>query len=323
MPLQSQGAVLPRLWLGTWSMGGEGFGFCDARDAQALLDSAFEAGIRHFDTAGFYAHGKSEKLLVNLARHHRESIFISSKGGLEWQGRNVFHRASPESLRQSLQQSLKRLRTDYLDLYQLHWPDPKVPISDSLDALREFQQEGLIRHWGVCNLTAQQVESHILEFARIAHQVHHNPIHRSDDILRIGEQQQRCHHLAYSPLEQGLLGDGKSSAGLDFLGKKDFRRSNAYYHSSEIRCWLDNLQQLTDQKNIPVSVLTLAWIFSFRGVSGVIVGPKTLSQLQILLKYQDYFQMDQAVLMELCGETLWQHLWRCRIYSESSEIFIP
>jgi len=68
MPLQSQGAVLPRLWLGTWSMGGEGFGFCDARDAQALLDSAFEAGIRHFDTAGFYAHGKIGKTACKFSQ---------------------------------------------------------------------------------------------------------------------------------------------------------------------------------------------------------------------------------------------------------------
>lgn len=314
MPLQSQGAVLPRLWLGTWSMGGEGFGFCDARDAQALLDYAFESGIRHFDTAGFYAHGKSEKLLTKLARHHRESMFISSKGGLEWQGRNVLHRASPEALRQSLQQSLKRLRTDYIDLYQLHWPDSKVPIAESLDALREFQQEGLIRHWGVCNLTAEQVELHIPEFSRIAHQVHHNPIHRSDDVLQSGEQQARCHHLAYSPLEQGLLGDGKSSAGLSLLGKKDFRRSNPCYHAPKIRCWLDKLHQLAEENKAPVSVLILAWIFSFRAISGVISGPKTLSQLQVLLKYQSYFQMDQAMLMELCGEALWQHIQNSAAY---------
>ncbi len=308
MPLKHEGVVLPQLWMGTWSIGGEGFGFCDARDAQALLDYAFESGIRHFDTAGFYAHGKSEKLLTKLARHHRESIFISSKGGLEWQGRNVFHQASPEALRQSLQQSLKRLRTDYIDLYQLHWPDPKVPIAESLDALCEFQQEGLIRHWGVCNLTAEQVELHIPVFARIAHQIHHNPIHRSDDILQAGERQERCYHLAYSPLEQGLLGDGKGSAGLSLLGKKDFRRSNPYYHSSEIRSWLDKFHQLAKQKKVPASILILAWIFNFKGVSGVIAGPKMLSQLQMLLKHQDCFQVDQAMLSELCGEVLWQHI---------------
>ncbi len=308
MPLQSEGAVLPRLWLGTWSMGGEGFGFCDARDAQALLEYAFKAGVRHFDTAGFYAHGKSEKLLIKLSKYHRGSIFISSKGGLEWEGRNVFHRASPEALRQSLQQSLKRLRTDYLDLYQLHWPDPKVPIGESLDALREFQQEGLIRHWGVCNLMAKQVELHIPEFAGIAHQVHHNPIHRSDDILQAGEQQARCYHLVYSPLEQGLLGDGKSSSGLKVLGKKDFRRSNPYFNSSRIRLWLDELHQLAEEKTVPVAALVLAWAFNFRGVSGVIVGPKTPCQFQTLLRYQSFFQAEQAMLIKLCGQALWQHL---------------
>ncbi len=289
-------------------MGGEGFGFCDARESAALLDHAFASGICHFDTAGFYAHGKSEKLLARLAGKDRESIFISSKGGLVWHGRNVFHRGSKEALRQSLYESLKRLKTDYLDLYQLHWPDPEVALEESLDALREFQQEGLIRNWGVCNLTARQVERHIAEFSAIAHQVRHNLIHRSDDILQAGKQQERCCNITYSPLEQGLLSNSKSSFGVSWLGKRDFRRTNHYFHSRKVSLWVERLRRLAKERQMPIAVIALAWNLSLKNVHGVIVGPKTVAQLNMFLKNRSCLEMERSQLIEYLGEELWAHL---------------
>ncbi len=114
------------LWLGTWSLGGEGFGPSDSRDSLKVLEKALACGIRHIDTAGFYAHGESEKLVAKVIGNNREEVFISSKGGLVWEGNRVLHKAGADDLRKVLMKSLDRLKTDYIDLFQLHWPDPDV-----------------------------------------------------------------------------------------------------------------------------------------------------------------------------------------------------
>jgi len=98
--------------------------------------------MRCFDTAGFYAHGRSEQLLSKvITQQKRQKLFIASKGGLSWQGKNVIHCTNRDALRQSLFSSLERLKTDYLDLYQLHWPDPQTTIETSLETLQALQEE--------------------------------------------------------------------------------------------------------------------------------------------------------------------------------------
>jgi aryl-alcohol dehydrogenase-like predicted oxidoreductase len=201
-PINHDDFTLPWLWLGTWSLGGESFGPHDGREALATLESALEAGIRCFDTASFYAHGRSEQLLSKvIAQQKRQKLFISSKGGLSWQGKNVIHCGNRDALRQSLFNSLERLKTDYLDLYQLHWPDPQTPIESSLETLQALQEEGLILRWGVCNFSVEQIQSYLPSGGLIPHQVHHNPLHRADNILAAGKANQRCLNCITSTLK--------------------------------------------------------------------------------------------------------------------------
>ncbi|NOY61890.1 MAG: aldo/keto reductase [Gammaproteobacteria bacterium] len=295
-PLDGEQPSMPWLWLGTWSMGGEGFGFCDARESQKLLESAVEKGVRHFDTAGFYAHGKSEQLLANVMRQQRRQLFIASKGGLIWQGRNVHHRASAAALRDELQRSLERLRTDYLDLYQLHWPDPNVALEESLEALQLLQQEGLIRYWGVCNLSADQLRTHIPVGAYIPHQVHHNPIHRNDEVLQVGIQHKRCFNCCYSPLEQGLLADGVGARGLNSLGKRDVRRSNSYFCSERVRAWLGEYREIIEASPIDSVTAALLWSVTAADVQAVVVGPKKLHQLEQMLAHVQWVNCAEGQL---------------------------
>ena len=143
-------------------MGGTGYGRTDTRLSRKGIETAFEKGIRHFDTAGFYAKGNSERLLRLELSAVRKEVFISTKGGLVWEGNRVLHRAAPGDLRQQLAQSLERLGTSYIDLFQLHWPDPRVPIGESLASLKEMQEKGLIRFWGAGNLNAGEIRDHFL-----------------------------------------------------------------------------------------------------------------------------------------------------------------
>lgn len=207
LPLDNPGVLHPQIWLGTWSLGGEMYGRSDLRESLALLKAAYASGLCHFDTAGFYAHGKSEELLAKALKNERRSIFISTKGGLHWRGREVHHDASPATLRQSLLASLKRLSCDYVDLYQLHWPDPTVPINVSIDALKALKKEGLIRFWGIGNLAPDQLKECCQPQEAIPHQVHFNPLHPDYATLHAGGSDNRTLNCIISPLEQGLLGD--------------------------------------------------------------------------------------------------------------------
>jgi aryl-alcohol dehydrogenase-like predicted oxidoreductase len=315
-PLEQGDVPLPWLWIGTWSMGGAGFGQSSLGESLNVLDKAYRSGVRHFDTAGFYARGRSEELLAKAFKSTRKSVFISTKGGLVWNGNKVLHQGSPQNLRQSLMDSLKRLQTDYLDLFQLHWPDPAVPLTESVEALKELQQEGLTRFWGVGNLTTDEIESTIEKNAGIPHQVHHNPIHRSDVILNTGKTDTRCVNCITSPLEQGLLAGGRSAEGLGALGKKDVRRRNPHFHSDKTATWLSQFRSLADASPMSRVSLVLLWLLTMKTVDVVIPGPRTVSQLEEILTCQKWLEtlggMDErhpARLADNLADALGTELW--------------
>jgi aryl-alcohol dehydrogenase-like predicted oxidoreductase len=290
-PIDHNDFTLPWLWLGTWSLGGEGFGPHHGGEALATLEAALEAGIRCFDTAGFYAHGRSEQLLSKLiAQEKRQKFFIASKGGLFWQGKNVIHCANRHALRETLFSSLERLKTDYLDLYQLHWPDPQTPIEDSLEALHALQEEGLILHWGVCNFSVEQIQTYLPSGALVPHQVHHNPLHRADAILEAGKTNQRCLNCITSPLEQGLLGTGRSAQGLAVLGKRDVRRRNPLFHSQQVQMDLNRLIEKINSTGLPQVSAVFLELLSSPSVDIVISGARTRKQLAEVLAHQDWLR---------------------------------
>ncbi len=290
VPLDQRTTPMPWLWLGTWSMGGAGFGKSSLEESLKVLRHAYREGIRHFDTAGFYARGQSEKLLAKAFQAERKSVFISTKGGLVWEGNNVRHRGSPQDLRAALLSSLKRLHTDYVDLYQLHWPDPSVPLARSIEALKDLQREGLTRYWGVGNLSANEIEAAMEKNGGIPHQVHHNPIHKSDRILQAGKTDSRCMNCVTSPLEQGLLADGESAEGLIALGKKDVRRRNPHFHAESTATWLRGFRARADASPIPRVSLVLLWILADERVDVVIPGPRTRSQLNEILTHRKWLE---------------------------------
>lgn len=327
LPKKGGKPAIPWLWLGAWSLGGEGFGPGDGRESVRVLGEALDAGIRHIDTAGIYAHGRSEELIAKVIGQKREDVFISTKGGLVWQGRKVLHRAGAGDLRRSLMESLDRLKTDYIDLFQLHWPDPKVPISDSLDALKELQDESLIRFYGMGNLSAAEVKEFIQPGLLLPHQVHYNPIHQARDILGAGRDQDRCFNCVVSPLEQGLLTDGESSLGLEAIGKRDIRRRNPHFHSDEVCSWLLKSRRLSSTCPIPKVSLILLWILAHDQVDAVIPGPRTLEQLNEVLEHKSWIRrLDlggpegerylrwMSVLRKTIGEELWSLLDRGPYY---------
>jgi aryl-alcohol dehydrogenase-like predicted oxidoreductase len=245
----------PRIWLGTWVLGGQHFGKSNYQESQRVINTAFKLGIRHFDTAYLYSKGASDRLLHPLCQHHRSSIYISAKVGLHWSHNTVVKDASPNRIRKTLTDSLSEMKTDYLDLLIYHYPDPHFPLCQVIDAFKCLQSEGLIRYYGVSNLTTA---------LPIPHQIHYNPIHR-DPLPPSG------YTMAYSPLEQGLL------SGIErHLGKKDIRRHNRYFINSNVQQFIQTLCQYTD--DVPGAVYR--WLRHQTQLDALLLGPRSVDQLR-------------------------------------------
>ncbi len=321
-PLAGEAPALGWLWLGGWSLGGQGFGPHDEREARRAVARALDLGIRHFDTAGVYAQGRSEELLAKVLAGSRTGVYITSKGGLVRRGGSVCHDARPEALRSALHASLRRLRTDYLDCFQLHWPDPFVAVGESVDALREFQNEGLIRDWGVGNLDAQTLTQAIAPGAFVPHQVHFNPVKPTLDILCAGYAQGRCLNCVVSPFEQGLLGRSRADQGLARLGKSDVRRRNILFKDDAVLAWVRRFQILVSESGLNRVSVVLLWLFSHAQVDCAVVGARTTEQLDELAEHltvvpmpgsgpwRDDWERRRIFAKARLGEALWAHMQR-------------
>jgi len=160
------GARVSRIGLGTWALGGTEWGAVPDEVAVATCLSALDHGINLIDTAPIYGHGRAEEMVGKAIRAHghRDAFFIATKAGLEWGSSGVFANSTESRLRKELEDSLRRLGTDSIDLYQIHWPDPLVPIAETAALLAEFQCEGKVRALGVSNFNVAQME----EFRTVA-----------------------------------------------------------------------------------------------------------------------------------------------------------
>ena len=184
----------------------------DPAATRALLQRVVQAGVELIDTADSYGPEVSENLIAEALRPYPDNLVIATKGGLERPGPGVWERnCRPDRLRRCCEASLKRLRLERIDLYQLHAVDPKVPIEDSIGALAELQEEGKIRHVGVCNVTLEELDRARQIVPIVSVQNHYNVGDRSsEDVLRFCEEAQIA-FLPYFPLARGELAEPGSA----------------------------------------------------------------------------------------------------------------
>src|SRR3989449_7952273 len=158
--IEGTGLVSSRIALGTWSIGGWMWGGSDEGEAVKTIRTALDLGITLIDTAPAYGFGRSEEIVGRAIAEYgeRERVLIATKAGLGWRAGQVYRNASAERIRAEVKESLRRLRTDYIDIYQVHWPDPLVAVGESAAALRELFEQGTIRAIGVSDFSPQQVE---------------------------------------------------------------------------------------------------------------------------------------------------------------------
>ena len=292
--LGERGPRVSRIAFGNWSAGGD-WGTVDRDAAIAATREALALGINLFDTARAYGFGAAEQLLGEALRPEirsdRESIVIATKGGLYKQddGQTV-RDSSPAGLRRDLEASLKLLGTDYVDIYQVHWPDPAVPITSTAETLDGFVREGLVRFVGVSNYdpsqmtTFQQVRP--IDTLQPPYHLFRRDIEQT--ILPFA-QEHGIGTLVYGPLAHGLLSGrmsgllaGRYTAETTFAAD-DWRSHSDLFTGEAFRRNLAVVRDLTafaDRRDATVAQLAIAWTLANPAVDVAIVGARSPEQIR-------------------------------------------
>src|SRR5689334_16154191 len=166
MDIPRTGLKVSRVAIGTWAIGGWMWGGTNEAESIATIRAAVEHGINVIDTAPAYGFGRSEEIVGKALAESRlrSRVLIATKVGLEWKDGNVFRNASRARIMREIEDSLRRLRTDHIDIYQVHWPDPLVTIEETAEAMRALFEQGKIRAIGVSNFSVDQMQ----QFRRVA-----------------------------------------------------------------------------------------------------------------------------------------------------------
>jgi aryl-alcohol dehydrogenase-like predicted oxidoreductase len=301
--LGATGLEVTPLAYGTWQFGGD-WGLVDEQAAIAAIGHARSLGINFFDTAQAYGFGRSERLLgAALAaelRSARESVVIATKGGLRMDGETLIRDASPAWLRKGAEASLDALGTDYIDLYQVHWPDPATPIPETAAALADLVREGLVKHVGVSNYTPAQIEqfSTVLPVETVQPPYHLFRRDAETGLLPYATAH-RIGVLAYGPLAHGLLGGAITEATTfpagDWRAHSPAFTGDGFARNLEV---IAALRGFAARRGATIAQLAVAWVLAHPPVQVAIVGARTPAHLAESLGALD-LSLSQADLAEI------------------------
>ena len=282
---------------GAWAAGGWMWGGSDTNQAIKAMQDAYEQGVTSIDTAPIYGMGASEELVGEAIKHiPRDKIQILTKFGLRWdlnKGNFKFHSkdndgkeidiyqyAGRESIKKEVEDSLNRLGTDYIDLYQIHWPDTSTPIQETFETVAELIKEGKVLRAGVCNYNVEQMKEAEKYVNVVSNQVPFSMVNRDieKEVVPFCRENGKS-ILAYSPMERGLL-TGKMKPGQKF-DKGDHRADNPYFTDKSIsktNSFLEKIRPLAKEKNISLAQLVLKWTIERPGITIALAGARNSEQ---------------------------------------------
>ncbi len=282
--LGARGPRVSRIAFGNWSAGGD-WGRVDRDAAVAAARKALDLGINLFDTAHAYGFGAAEQLLGEALqpeiRSARESVVIATKGGLRNADGLTVRDSSPAALRRDLEASLRALGTDYVDIYQVHWPDPATPIETTAETLDQFVQEGLIRFVGVSNYDARQMTSFQSVRPIDTLQPPYHLFRRGIEATVLPfAREHGIGVLVYGPLAHGLLSGRMSEestfAADDWRSKSDLFAGDSFRRNLSV---VRDLGRFAAKRNATVAQLAIAWALANRAVDVAIVGARSPEQI--------------------------------------------
>jgi aryl-alcohol dehydrogenase-like predicted oxidoreductase len=305
--------VVSAVGFGCWAIGGHRWGPVDDQNSKEAIAVALHLGVNFFDTADVYGFGHSEELLGEVLQgksQHQSageaSPIVATKVGLRWNSKGkVFHDLSYHYVKQACDASLKRLKRDVIDLYQLHWPDPNTPLEETFTALTELREAGKVRYVGVSNFPVSLLQP----YKDLSFLVSYQGIFNLFNQEAAGEvlpfcQQHRLGFIAYEPLSKGLL-TGKFQEKPKFP-RSDHRRyeprfTSLFLHYQPI---IKQLQDLAATNNLTLAQISLALLLYNETITTVIPGIKTAAQIR-----------ENTLAADLVNSSL-----LAQLYQEASEI---
>jgi aryl-alcohol dehydrogenase-like predicted oxidoreductase len=284
---------------GAWAIGGWMWGGAEEKDAIKAIHASYDSGVTTIDTAPVYGFGRSEEIVGKaMEGKPRDSYQLLTKFGMNWmtqQGEPYFDTtdnegkpfkmykwASKEKIMQECEDSLRRLKTDYIDLYQIHWPDPTTPIHETFEAVKKLIEQGKVRAAGVCNYNTDQVDEALKTIQLASNQVPYSLINRNIEKDIIPQAiKNGMSIIPYSPLQRGLL-TGKIKPGHKF-GEGDTREGNRFYTDENIRRTNDLLKKLepiAEKYDASLPQLVINWTMNQPGIGCVLVGARNEKQVK-------------------------------------------
>lgn len=305
---------------GAWAIGGWLWGGTDDEKAVEGIHAALDAGINAIDTAPVYGFGHSEAIVGEAVRARRDDVLIFTKCGLRWdleserhhfdtedrEGRpvSIYRNLTRDSILRECEQSLERLGIDHIDLYQCHWPDETTPLEETMSALVDLLNQGIIGAIGVSNFTPEMIEECLA----------YGPVHCSQPRFSLVSRENYdgviawCddHDIAsivYSPLEQGLL-TGKLRPGHEF-SKGDMRNERPWFtdeNIEQVNGVIDAVMRpIAQEHRATVAQITLAWTVQAQGITCALAGARNAGQasenaaaMQIELSEEEFERIREA-----------------------------
>jgi aryl-alcohol dehydrogenase-like predicted oxidoreductase len=288
---------LSAITFGAWAIGGWMWGGADRNDALEAIHASYEHGVTSIDTAAIYGQVTSEEIVGEALRSlPRDKVQILTKFGMRWDEKKgtfdfkstdnaghpieIYRYAGKKSVIKECEDSLRRLGTDYIDLYQQHWPDPTTPIAETMEALTQLIKQGKIRAAGVCNYSALQMDEAGETINLASNQVPYSMVERSIE----EELVPYCYNnnksiIAYSPLQRGLL-TGKIRPDHQFA-PGDHRPTTSFFKPENIRRidnFLGRMKPYANLKGALLSQLVIRWTIEQPGITIALVGARNKEQ---------------------------------------------
>lgn len=277
---------------GAWAIGGWKWGGTDAKQSVNALQAAMDAGINLIDTAAVYGFGLSEELVGEAVKNKpRDEVVIVSKCGLRWdietptlhaesEGKRIFRTHAADSIALEVEQSLKRLGTDYIDVYLTHWPDPVVPVEELAATMESLVAAGKIRTWGMCNSNPDDIAIALKSDSFSTNQERYSMLDRQQDDQNLPAcVKHNLAFLAYSPMAKGLL-TGRINKQREYSAGdqriEDPRFTEAALDALQLL--LQPVQKIAAARQMQTHHLVLAWTLQQAGVSHVLAGARTAVQ---------------------------------------------
>jgi aryl-alcohol dehydrogenase-like predicted oxidoreductase len=301
---------------GAWAIGGWMWGGAEENAAIRALRASYELGITTIDTAPAYGFGRSEELVGRaMEGTPREKYQILTKYGLNWKTNDgefyfdtinnegkptkVYKYAGAPSVVKECEDSLKRLKTDYIDLLQIHWPDPTTPIAETMGAVAKLIEQGKVRAAGVCNYSVQQVDEALKTVNIVSNQVPYSLIHRGIEKEIVPQALNKGMSIVpYSPLQRGLL-TGKIKRGHRF-NAGDTREGNRFYKPENIDLvndLLQNIKPIAEAHHATLAQLIINWTIRQPAMDCVLVGARDEVQVMDNVKALSFTLSDDELKM--------------------------